>query len=651
MGDGLMKQLKLKRQFRSMPSDFVVERAADGEKDQCVRVQATLTSEYPVQRFFGMEILGHAKGEVDLTRIVGGPVLYADAAAGDHRGRRVGVVEKARVDTENKCLRITMKMSRNEDVQKVIRDIEDGILGQMSGGYMPEKMQRESTDATKGDTMRVVRWCPLEATIVNGVPADPTVGVGRADDGDDEYAVEVEGDEPAKEERKMKKRVLDEASGVVIEVDESDPRPAHVERATAITVQQPNKETMLRDVIAVATQYGCAERIGDFVSKDMDANAVRKLLLDESRSDVLPTPGAEVMDKKDRSKYRLSRAILCAADQKFDGIEGEVHKELYSRITGYDYKGGILIPMDQGDPRLSGRAALDSKTAGGGAEYVYDQPGSLIEILRNRSVFIGLGAQVLTGLSGPVPFPKQTGATTAYWVGENPSTDVPESEPTFGQAVLTPRSLMATTAYSRQLLAQQSLDTDALVKSDLGAVHTLALDRAGWHGKGAAGEPTGIYMAADVLSIDPDAVITYPLLVSMLGKIAEANADGVELKFATTPGMAQMLMTALKMTNVGTSFVWEGNFREGVIGGYRAVATANISKTMATNEPTGGTYHGLVAGNFNDALVGMWQAMELITDIYSQKKKALIEVTSFQMTDILVRRGVSFCKATRAKIA
>jgi hypothetical protein len=35
-------------------------------------------------------------------------------------------------------------------------------------------------------------------------------------------------------------------------------------------------------------------------------------------------------------------------------------------------------------------------------------------------------------------------------------------------------------------------------------------------------------------------------------------------------------------------------------------------------------------------------------DPYRLKKQGLIEVTSFQMLDILVRRGESFCKSTGA---
>jgi hypothetical protein len=44
--------------------------------------------------------------------------------------------------------------------------------------------------------------------------------------------------------------------------------------------------------------------------------------------------------------------------------------------------------------------------------------------------------------------------------------------------------------------------------------------------------------------------------------------------------------------------------------------------------------------------IGEWGALELIVDPYRLKKQGMIEVTSFQMVDVMVRRPTAFavCK-------
>jgi hypothetical protein len=58
-----------------------------------------------------------------------------------------------------------------------------------------------------------------------------------------------------------------------------------------------------------------------------------------------------------------------------------------------------------------------------------------------------------------------------------------------------------------------------------------------------------------------------------------------------------------------------------------------------------------VFGNWGDMLIGMFGSLEIVVDPYAKKKRALIEVTSFQMVDILLRHGQSFSKSHGATIA
>ena len=63
--------------------------------------------------------------------------------------------------------------------------------------------------------------------------------------------------------------------------------------------------------------------------------------------------------------------------------------------------------------------ALRSDTAGGYLVGTDHLAAEFVELLRNRTLLVQLGGRVLSGLRGNVDIPTQTGAATAYWLGED----------------------------------------------------------------------------------------------------------------------------------------------------------------------------------------------------------------------------------------
>lgn len=126
-------------------------------------VQASLSSEFPVQRYDGEEILRHTPEAVDLSRAPL-PLLRAH----DNTALPVGVVEGLAVNDGK--LKGTIRLSANED--GLWRDIQDGILRNLSIGYrIIEKIKtKRGLIATK--------WMPFECSLV-AAPADNTIGIGR----------------------------------------------------------------------------------------------------------------------------------------------------------------------------------------------------------------------------------------------------------------------------------------------------------------------------------------------------------------------------------------------------------------------------------------------------------------------------------------
>jgi HK97 family phage major capsid protein len=343
---------------------------------------------------------------------------------------------------------------------------------------------------------------------------------------------------------------------------------------------------------------------------------------------------------RDLRNYSYARALLIAGEgERATGLEAEISEELLLKQPSMAQKrGGLLVPMSL--------RTLDSKTGTKGAELVFEQKGDLIELLRNRSAVVKLGATLLSGLTAPIAFPKQSGAMAAYWVGEN-NGNVTSSDVALALATLTPKTLQATTAYSRQLLVQAGFDVESMVRGELALIHALAIDYAVIHGLGAGGEPQGIYGALNVSSTPVGGAMTYAKVLAMQGQVAGANADVGSLGWLMNPTMATNLKGVARFANTATP-VWEGTYADGMVDGYKAVATNQVSKLMTGSARAGGSEIGALFGNWADVYVGSWGALELVVDPYSQKKVGLIEVTSFQMADTLARHGESFAKSTGA---
>lgn len=118
------------------------------------------------------EELSLEKGHVRLDRINSGacPVLNSHNSYGLHNV--LGVIEEA---DEEYC---TIRMSdRNEDMDALWRDIENGIIKNVSVGYRVyeyEDITPDSKDATR--VLRAVDWEPIEVSWV-AIGADPDAGV------------------------------------------------------------------------------------------------------------------------------------------------------------------------------------------------------------------------------------------------------------------------------------------------------------------------------------------------------------------------------------------------------------------------------------------------------------------------------------------
>lgn len=586
-----------------------------------------------VDRYWGREQLDCSPGAVVMDRAgqeKGIPLLFNHDS-----DELIGRVHGFRCDADGVC-RGTATLATTEDALEALQLIQDGALVDVSVGYRIHEIK--TINANRADEINLVtRWEPYEVSLVS-IPADATVGVGRA--ASDEYPLTVT--------RELETPTLPAptvAGTPEVRMDTTI-TPAASPAAPPINLAELQTKAAQEalQIRALAAKFGLERDAEELLqTKSIDETRTELLFRITDKNPVQSAPVIDLTEKEAKS-WSLVRAITALVDQaegrKASGFELEISQELAKRTPGnYEAKGGIFIPMQL-------RAGLDSATGTKGNELKFSEyGGELIEMLRNAMVLQQLGVRTLSGLSSPLSFPAQTAAATGYWLGENGGVDVTASTLTLGSRTLVPKTLQATTSFSRQLLNQAVYGVEQLVREDFVAVHARAIDKAGIYGTGTT-QPTGIYKTANVNSTAWGGAATWVKLMEMISKVATANALNGSLGFVTNPNMAGVLSTKQKATNF-PSYLWEGKLDNGIMGGYKALASNQISAVQTGTDETGGSEQGIIFGNWADAILGFWgPGPELILDPYALKKQGMIELTSFQMCDFLVRHPGSFTVGT-----
>ena len=143
---------------------FLNVESTDAKKDT---LTLSFSSETPVQRSFGTEILSHEESAVNLERFNdSAPVLWSHDPT-----QQIGVINRAWI--ENRKGYAEIKWGNSQKALEVRSDVEAGVIRNVSIGYTIEDM-----DEDEEGRMVATRWSVMELSFVS-VPADPSVGIGR----------------------------------------------------------------------------------------------------------------------------------------------------------------------------------------------------------------------------------------------------------------------------------------------------------------------------------------------------------------------------------------------------------------------------------------------------------------------------------------
>lgn len=140
----------------------------------------SFSSETPYRRYFGMEVLDHAEGALDLSRLNETGVLLFNHDVDQVLGKVV------RAWVENSRGMAEVEFDTDSDAEKIFEKVKSGTLKTTSVRYSVDSWEEVKAGAVSADgrftgPCSIARkWTPLEVSIVS-VPADATVGVGRSE--------------------------------------------------------------------------------------------------------------------------------------------------------------------------------------------------------------------------------------------------------------------------------------------------------------------------------------------------------------------------------------------------------------------------------------------------------------------------------------
>lgn len=560
------------------------------------------SSEYPVARYFGNEVLSHERESADLARLNdGAPLLF-----NHNPDKVVGVVERAWIDGKKKRGYVKVRFSRNAFAKEVMADVKDGVLRGVSFGYAINKMEE------RGDNFVATEWSPYEVSVVS-IPADPTVGVGRS--------LATDSAAPAASPTPQEPEVhMDNTPDV--EVIRS--KAAEAERSRIATINALGEKHGLQDLARELIDGGRSvdeARAAVLDKLDTRSSKVEHRIADEKANDL----GLTEKETREFSFIRALNYLANPGDRKareqagFEIEVGEAAAKKYERSSN-----GIVIPNEV----LRRDLVVGTSTAGGNLVSTELLSGSFIDLLRNRMAMMQAGVTMLSGLQGNISIPRQSSAATAYWVGEGGSPT--ESQQAIDQVNMTPKTVGAFVDYSRRLLLQSSIDVEGMIRADLARVIALELDRAAIYGTGSTNQPLGL---TNTTGIGAQTITTYGTFAEYIGMetdVATANADAGSLRYIINAAARGALKSTEKSATSTAQFVYDND----QINGYPVI----VSNQLTNND--------CLFGDFSQFVVGMWSGLDLTVDPYAGSTAGTVRIIALQDVDFAVKQPGAFCFGT-----
>ena len=581
-------------------------------------VALAFSSELPYERSFGNEVLDHAPSSVRLGRLAdGGAVLL------DHDlTRHVGVVERVAIG-EDRIARAVVRFGRSDEAEAAFRDVQDGIRRHVSVGYFVHRMvaeQRKSDNEI--ETYRATDWEPFEISLV-AVPADPTVGIGRAAELEvpTTFVREV-ADEPQPQST---------TQGTITMNDQvkQDPKPADERERTKAIV----------DLGEAYGKYVEQRDIADAIRTGKSAEEFKDVIMSKMQSRHSDTSALQVgMTAKEVQRYSLARAIVASITGNWSkaGLELEASRAV-AKLVGASPE-GFFVPFDAFKRDFN----VGTSTEAGNIVATDLRTDLWVDALRAKLVVGQLGMRVLAGLTASVDMPRKSVAGTLGMLTEIGSAS--ETNPQTAKVTLSPKRIGAYVEYSKQALIQSAIALEPMLRDDLLSGAVVLLENQIINGAGTGAEIRGIRNTSNIGTVvggTNGATPVWSHFVDLESACANNNAEPDMLA-----GYLVNTKTRGKLKQVTKStylpWIWEPGSTP--VNGYRAAVTNNVPSNLTKGTSTTVCSAAIFASDYSMGVLGLFGAPDVTVDPYTLAATGQVRITLNQFADFGVRQPSAFAK-------
>ena len=559
------------------------------------RVDASLSSEEPVSRFFGHEVLSHQPDAIDMSRAADGlPFLFSHDPE-----QVVGIAERLRIEAGK--LRASLRFASTAKGDELWSLVRDGILKGVSIGYRILRME-QTGETEDGESIYVAtQWLPVEASLVS-VPADHTVGVGRASSTLTLNTRNSKMSEPNIQPGQDLAKAERERCRNISAIGDMYPDNLEIQAASRRAIADG---TSLADFQRIAPSM--VSRAPHIPVDDTPVTQIGLTQREVKRFSILKAVSAMVQNDWRHAQFELeaSRAV---EDQL-----GRSPKGLF--VPSDVLRGGKwttrAVPMDTSNSTL---VATDHLA------------GDFFGALHQKSIVFDAGCTVLPGLVGNVSIPGFTSGASFGWLAED--ADSADTEPSTTAITLSPKTVSGSVPITRRLLKQSSPAIEMLIRDDLIKGAASAIDAAALAADGTSNTPTGILntTAVNTSLIASAGSPTWGELVNFETQVAIDKALGGPLAYCMHPGVVGNAKTTGKDSGSGLMLI-----ENGLCNGYRVFSTTNVGS------------NGIIFGDWSGLLIGFWGVLDINVDVATKAASGGIVLRAFQDCDVAVRRAVGFC--------
>jgi HK97 family phage major capsid protein len=389
------------------------------------------------------------------------------------------------------------------------------------------------------------------------------------------------------------------------------------------------------------------------------------------------TRSMETMDAEYRANETRYRAALIAEDterrEAGADLETRSGREWAGLVSGFELR-QVALALDEGRA-LAGQTAevvTELRNAGGyrgipvpwaalekraGETVAAGTPNPtqtmpIIDRLFPASVAARMGVQMIAIEAGLAEWPVVTSGVTAGWAGtETGNVSGPTAYATTDKALAPNNTLGIQMRLTRKALKQSGAALEDAVRRDMNGAVAAAMDQATFLGTGSSGQPLGLIPGAATYGITSTAVAA----VASWGAFRSAVVRFMAGNAATGPGDVKALIRPEAWDRLDGQLTGDGGFRfefDRLKDNLGEVVISAAALAAPTGSPLACTaLLTTAAGGVAPAYVGLWGAIDLIRDPFSDAQSGALRLTALATADVTVARGVQSQILTGVQVA